>query len=67
MSEQLPPYNPDAKCPECGFADITKRFCGPDQRADDAGECCFTKKHLHRQCSGCGYKWHEACLSETER
>lgn len=61
----LPPFNPDAKCPKCGFEQITVRFkyAKPGQtlsrsEAVDAG----ASEWLLRHCERCQFNWDEACV-----
>lgn len=73
MNLILPEYNPDAKCPKCGCAEIRtiyqkdahgyvckRQHPAGDQIIDVWGhrECCVFE-HLDRVCTNCTYLWGE--------
>ena len=69
----LPPFEPSATCPKCGYTGITTRYhdrvkawCDevglpPEytRARDEFGE------HLMRLCDRCKYEWAEACIGDT--
>jgi hypothetical protein len=67
MSEPLLPYNPEAKCAECGFADVCTTYHPPQRVYDADGRYEMTRKYHSRCCRRCGCQWREACLPDDER
>lgn len=53
----LPPFDPRARCPKCGFNRVATRFC-----AGRTIDCLIRvlREHLHRRCGRCGYDWIQA-------
>ena len=56
----LPKYNPDARCPKCGHNIVTTEYW----QAKDYGK--IRDEHFVRICMRCGYGWREACLTATD-
>ena len=49
----LKPYNPEGKCPKCGYDGIRTRYFQYRSGAERLGE------HLLRSCERCLYSWEE--------
>lgn len=61
MTKTLPPYNPGARCPKCGFSQVSTTYQRP-RRDTTPWECHARRAHLDRRCGRCGYAWCEATL-----
>jgi hypothetical protein len=58
---KLAAFAPDAQCQKCQSRTAITMYCAADDLHVD--ELCkgITEEHLHRLCSGCGFKWLERC------
>ncbi len=66
-------FNPEAKCPKCGFDDINTQYF---PRIDWISCCDYSrtynekqllKEHLKRYCTRCHFAWPENIIKETKR
>ena len=56
-------YNPDSKCPKCGWDKVSVKFCKGDFNCKSYMRDEW-KYHLDRTCERCGYTWAEATLDK---
>jgi len=64
----LPPFNPNATCPKCGFDQVDVRFkhARPGQTiALSEASRSGALEWLMRHCGRCEFNWDEACLEEA--
>jgi predicted nucleic-acid-binding Zn-ribbon protein len=69
----MPDYNPDSRCPKCGYDTITTKYIPTDcidRIAAIWGEVKFLDQpkpeHLLRTCVRCGYEWKEEVVTVKE-
>lgn len=62
--KQLPPYNPEAKCPKCGHDRVTTYWVSlEDSDKYDEWHCDGNKQeHHNRTCERCRFSWAESVL-----
>lgn len=68
-------YNPEAKCPKCGFSIVNSEFHPKVIKIiSDEGDVNFVDEntgdyeYITRKCSRCNYSWDEAPLdTEVEK
>lgn len=62
----MKPYDPSARCPKCGSADVSTDHVEKNGGNYWSGcsECSRVnvREHLHRLCPRCLYAWPEACV-----
>ena len=67
----MKPFNPDALCPMCGYAEISTDYCTKYWKNDlyirrthteleVIGKTGLGPGHLDRYCKRCGFEWIEA-------
>ncbi len=59
----LPPHDPTAHCPKCGYSGVSTVFCTKGRYADQLHrwqDSAEPRPHLDRYCRCCGYQWCEA-------
>ena len=61
---KVKPYNPQGKCPKCGYYDIGTTY---HNKAVSNSPCWpyVSVEHLCRRCRRCQYEWCEAALKEV--
>ena len=61
--KEMKPYNPQGRCPKCGYDDIATIYHKNAQYLSPCW-CKVSVAHLCRCCRRCQYEWCEAVLEE---
>jgi hypothetical protein len=59
----MKPYNPNAKCPKCGYCDISSVYRDKGEGSVSSGEY-YKPERIKRECRRCHYEWDEKPLSK---
>lgn len=62
----LPPFNPDARCPKCGGAEVRVEYFSAGQLTGDPHLDLYEEEIIARTCTRCGYAWPEAPLDHVD-
>lgn len=61
---ELKPFDPDAKCPKCGFERLLRCYYGPNARTFLSP--LVPEPHIKQHCPRCHFSWPEAPLPPEE-